>query len=116
MGGTDVALPNAQLLSPDITVNGANTVFTINTAGEYRLSYHVNTTASLLMGSRLIINGSANTESTISPIVSVSSFSNEITINLAAGATVTLQLYGLLGAATLLPGSAGASLMMIRLS
>lgn len=115
-GGTAIPLPNAQLLSADITVNGANTIFTINTAGRYRLSYYVNTTAALLLGTRLVINGSANTVSTISPTLSVSSFSNEIIIDLAVGATVTLQLYGLLGAAVLLGSSAGASLMIIRIN
>ncbi len=116
VGGTAVPLPNAQLLSADITVNGANTIFTINTAGRYRISYHVNTAAALLLGSRLIINGSANTVSSIAPAVSLSSYSNEIIIDLAVGATVTLQLFGFLGAAVLLGSSAGASLMIIRLS
>jgi hypothetical protein len=68
------------------------------------------------LSSRLIINGSPNTPSTISPVISTSSFSNEITIDLAVGATVTLQLFGLLGSAILLGSSAGASLMIIRLS
>ncbi|WIV13927.1 hypothetical protein QO263_08660 [Proteiniborus sp. MB09-C3] len=116
LGGVSVALPNAQLLSPDISVNGANTVFTINTAGRYRISYHINTTAALGAGSRLFINGSPNTASTISSGLSLSNFSNEIVIDLAANSTISLQLFGLIVTAVLLNGAAGASLMIIRLS
>ena len=58
----------------------------------------------------------ANTASTIAPLVSLSHFSNEVMLNLAAGTTVSLQMFGIVSAATLLPGSAGASLMITRLS
>lgn len=116
LSGTLINLPNAQVLSADITVNGANTIFTVNTAGLYRISYNINTTTSLLLGSRLIINGSANTVSTLPTNIARSNFSNEIDINLGVGATVSLQLFGLLGAATLLGGSEGASLMIVRIN
>ncbi|MFT8351422.1 BclA C-terminal domain-containing protein [Clostridium saccharoperbutylacetonicum] len=116
VAGTSVPLPNAQILSSDITVDASNTIFTVNTSGRYRISYYVNTTATLLLSTRLIINGSPNTASTITPLISLSNFSNEIIINLTAGTTITLQLFGLLGTATLLNNSSGASLMIIRLS
>lgn len=116
LAGVLVPLPDAQVLPADITVNGANTIFTVNTAGRYRLSYEVNTTASLASGTTLLINGTANTASTIAPLVSLSHFSNEIMLDLAAGTTVSLQMFGIVSAATLLPGSAGASLMIARLS
>ena len=57
LGGSPIPLPNAQVLSPDITANTGNTVFTVATAGTYQISYHVNTTVALLMGTRLVING-----------------------------------------------------------
>ena len=60
LGGTPIPLPSAQVLSADIAPNAGNTVFTVATAGRYRISYHVNTTAALLMGSRLVINGVNN--------------------------------------------------------
>ena len=116
LAGVLVPLPDAQVLPADITVNGANTVFTVNTAGRYRLSYEVNTTASLASGTTLLINGTANTASTIAPLVSLSHFSNEVMLDLAAGTTVSLQMFGIVSAATLLPGSAGASLRITRLS
>ena len=116
LGGVLVPLPDAQVLPADITVNAANTVFTVNTAGRYRLSYEVNTTAALASGTALVINGTANTASTIAPLVSLSHFSNEIMLDLAAGTTVSLRMFGIVSAATLLPGSAGASLMITRLS
>ena len=117
LGGTPIPLPSAQLFSADITPNAGNTVFTVATAGRYRLSYHVNTTAALLMGTRLVINGVNNTASTIAPVLSVSSFENEIEVNLPANSTISLQLYPIVlaGAAVLLGGGAGASLMIVRL-
>ena len=117
LGGTPIPLPSAQLFSADITPNAGNTVFTVATAGRYRLSYHVNTTAALLMGSRLVINGVNNTASTIAPVLSVSSFENEIEVYLPANSTISLQLYPIVlaGAAVLLGGGAGASLMIVRL-
>lgn len=117
LSGTDIPLPNAQLLPANIVPNAGNTVFTVNAFGRYRLSYHINTTASLLMGSRLLISGTANAASTISPTLSISRFSNEIEVDLAAGATIELQLYtALVGTAVLLNNACGASLMIIRLS
>ncbi|MDS9997888.1 BclA C-terminal domain-containing protein [Bacillus atrophaeus] len=115
-GGTTIPLPSDQNLSADITVNGANTVFTVGTAGRYYISYQINLTAGLLVSSRILINGSAFTSSIISPAVSLSNFNNSFITTLAAGSTIQLQLFGLLGAATLLGGSAGAALSIIRLS
>lgn len=118
LGGTPIPLPSAQVFSADITPNAGNTVFTVVTAGRYRISYHVNTTAALLMGSRLVINGVNNTASTIAPVLSVSSYENEIEVNLPANSTISLQLYPIVlaGVAVLISGGAGASLMIVRLS
>ncbi|MCI3194633.1 collagen-like protein [Bacillus sp. HU-1818] len=115
-GGTTIPLPSDQNLSADITVNGANTVFTVGPAGRYYISYQINLTAGLLVSSRILINGSAFTSSIISPAVPLSNFNNSFITTLAAGSTIQLQLFGLLGAAALLGGSAGAALSIIRLS
>lgn len=116
VAGTVVTLPDSQVLPAGITANGTNDTFTVGVAGRYRLSYQVNTTAALIMGTRLLINGTANTASTVLPILSLSNFSNEILLDITAGTTVSLQLFGLLGTAVLLGSSAGASLMIMRLS
>lgn len=116
LGGTPIALPNAQLLSPDITVNAGNTVFTVVTPGTYQISYHVNTTAALLMGTRLVINGTNSVPSTINPALSISSFENQIKVTLPANSTISLQLFtSIVGTAVLVGGGAGASLTIIRL-
>ncbi|WP_350338999.1 hypothetical protein [Paenibacillus sp. UMB4589-SE434] len=116
LGGTNIALPNAQSIGPGITVNGANTVFTVAVGGRYYITYQINLTAALLVSSRLLINGAANLASTITPVLSLSSFNNDIIVPLTANSTISLQLFGLLGAATLLGGSAGAALTIIQLS
>ncbi len=111
-----VSLPDAQVLPANIVVNGANNIFTINTAGVYRISYQLNTTLDLLVSSRLLINGTPLLASAIAPAVSVSSLSNEVILNLAAGSTVSLQLFGLSDTVVLTNNALGAGLMMIRLS
>ena len=118
VSGTPIPLPNAQVLPPNITANSGNTVFTVAEAGTYQISYHVNTTLALLMGTRLVINGANNTASTIAPSVATSRFENQITVNLTANSTISLQMYPLTlaGAAVLVGGGAGASLTIIRLS
>lgn len=118
VGGVSLALPNAQIFSADITPNAGNNLFTVNTAGLYRISYHVNTTLSVLLGTRLQINGVNNTASTVLPLISLSSFYNEIEINLGAGSNIALQMFPplLAGVATLPVNALGASLMIIRLS
>lgn len=116
VAGVAVPLPDSQILPGDITVDGSNTIFTVVTPGRYRIGYHVNTTATLIAGTRLIINSSANVASTITPVVSLSSYSAEIILDLTANSTVTLQIFGILATATLLTGAAGASLMITRLS
>ncbi|HPW00180.1 MAG TPA: collagen-like protein [Oscillospiraceae bacterium] len=117
--GTPVPLPNTHVLSPDISINGANTLFTVTNYGRYRISYHINSTASLLLGARVMIGGSPNTASTISPAVALSNYTNEIEVDLSPGDTVGLQMFKtsvlLPGAAILLNGGCGASLMIIRL-
>lgn len=118
VAGTNLSFPSTQLLSPDITLTSGNTLFTVNTAGLYRVSYHVNTTAAVALGTRLVINGVNIPQSTIPPALALSQFYNEIEVSLAAGATIQLQMYAplIIGAATLLGGGVGASWMIIRLS
>lgn len=116
VGGVLVPLPNSQSLSSNVVINGANDTFTVSRAGRYRISYFVNTTAAVLMTTRVLINGTANTASTVAPVINLSNFSNEIIVNLTAGSTVSLQLLGIAGSVTLLGGSVGASLMIVRLS
>lgn len=117
LGPASVPLPNNQVLSPDITINGSNTVFTVATPGRYRISYQINSSLALLVGSRLVINGAVYPPSVIQPVaVALSNFKNEVIVDLAAGSTITLQLFGLLGVTILLNNALGASLMIIRLS
>lgn len=105
LGGTTVPLPDAQYLS-GITVDGANSSFTIPTSGVYRISYNISTTAALLLSTRVTLNGSGIAALTVSPTVSLNNFRSEAIVALAAGDVLQLQMFGLLGAATL---SGGAS-------
>ncbi|MCC8304013.1 BclA C-terminal domain-containing protein [Bacillus sp. ICE1] len=116
VGGTTISLPNEQNLPADITANAANTIFTVAPAGRYYISYHINLTAGLLVSSRILINGTPPASSIIAPVASLANFNNSFIVTLPAGSTIQLQLFGLLGTATLLGGSVGAALNIIRLS
>ena len=108
-------LPNSQNLSADITVNGANTIFTVAPAGRYYISYQVNMTAGLALGSRIMVNSTANLPSTVNSGLVATAYNNSIIVTLTANSTISLQLFGLVGTAALASG-AGATLSIIRLS
>lgn len=116
--GTSIPLPDNQVLPIGITVNGANTVFTVATAGRYRISYSVNLTAGVLLGTRVLVNSNPVAASSINAVLSLSSYKAEFITDLTAGSTVELQLFGVTVSATLLTGSGsqGAALMIMRLS
>ncbi|WP_310605333.1 BclA C-terminal domain-containing protein [Anaerosporobacter sp.] len=116
-GAISLALPNAQVMS-GVTVSGANTVFTVPSSGYYRLSYHLNTTVALLTGTRLLVNGSPLSGSIIVPTVTLSNYSNEVDVLLAAGSTISLQVTNsvpLIPLLITLISGVGASLMIIKL-
>lgn len=114
LAGTDVSLPNSQLLS-SFTVDGTNTVFTATEAGTYAISYSVNLTQELLLSTQILLNGSPLPGSILSPTLAQANYSLTFLATLAAGDTLELQLFGLLGSATLQSGT-GASLTAIKLS
>ena len=92
-----------------------NTVFTVANAGNY-ISYTINITASLLVSSRITINGAPLAGTINSPALATTSFSATIITTLAAGDAISLQLFGLLVVATLSTTTPGAVLTIIRLS
>ena len=91
-----------------------NTVFTVANAGNYYISYSINITASLLVSSRITINGAPLAGTINSPAVATTSFSATI-ITTLAGDAISLQLFGLLAVATLSTTTPGAVLTIIRL-
>jgi hypothetical protein len=113
LGGTAVPLPDNQNLNT-FTVNGASTAFTVPATGEYMISYAVATTLSLLLSSRILQNGTPIAASVVSPTVGVTELSTTFIVPLTAGDTLTLQLFGLLGAATL-QGGASTYMTVVRL-
>ncbi len=117
--GVAIPLPDAQVMSADITANPENTVFQVNKKGTYLLSYRVNLTQPAQVGVRLPINGISRTTSSVIPVVPTASFENQYTHLLNAGTTIQLQI-----SAAPLPGLsptaqtvtlAGASLSIILL-
>ena len=104
-------------MSPDIRANADSTVFTVDTAGRYLITYSINTAALLAGGTRLLINDAPNPASTVAPsTVSLNHFSGETMVDLVAGNTVSLQIFGITDTVALLPNSAGATLSITRLS
>ena len=116
LGGTNIPLSNNQSLG-NFTVNASNDIFTIPVTGRYYLTYQVNTTTALLAGTRLLLNSSTPLSGSIfSPALSTSNYNNNLIINLTAGNTISLQLFGVLSIVNLVGGgSTGASLTIIRI-
>jgi len=68
-----------------------------------------------LLSTRIVLSGVPSLASTVDPLLSLSNYSNEILVDLAAGTTVQLQTVGASINLTLATG-AGATLMITRLS
>ena len=109
--GTKVPLPTQNL--SNVTSTGG-TDFTVTQAGSYLVSYSVNVTAALLMSACVFVDGSCEGTLLHANVLSVSNYNGQSILNLTAGQTLSLQLYGLLGAATL-QGGAGARMSIVRL-
>ncbi|QCT01697.1 triple helix repeat-containing collagen [Paenibacillus algicola] len=114
MNGTDIPLPDAQNMGSYIS-SSRTTTFIVNEAGRYKLSYSINLTEPLLVSTRINVSGVQVRASTIEPINPQSQFSASVIVNLSAGDTVSLQMYGINRAINLLPASQGASLMIERI-
>ncbi|MGG0519212.1 hypothetical protein ABE071_11365 [Priestia aryabhattai] len=117
VGGTNIPLPSNQDLD-SFTANGTNTTFTVPATGRYYITYQINPTATVLVGSRLVLNDTTPIPgSIITPALAISSYNNDLIVSLSIGNTITLQLFGLATAVILTGGgSSGAALTIIRLS
>ncbi|MEK3929620.1 BclA C-terminal domain-containing protein [Bacillus sp. FSL R7-0642] len=116
LGGTNIPLSNNQSLG-NFTVNATNDIYTIPVTGRYYLTYQINTTTSLLAGTRILLNSSTPLPGSIfSPAISTSNYNNNLITNLIAGNTISLQIFGVLSIVNLVGGgSTGASLTIIRI-
>ena len=62
--------PMPGISPPEITVGPDNSVFTVDKTGDYLISCHVNITAALKLGTRLMIN-SLNAKDSVTALVAV---------------------------------------------
>ena len=120
--GAAIPLPDAQVMSADITANPENTVFQVNKKGVYLLSYRVNLTKPAQVGAKLLIDGMARYTTMVIPAAPTASFENQEVHLMNAGETLQLQLCaaplpGLSPKAqtVTLAGEMGASLSIILL-
>ena len=89
----------------------------MNKSGKYLISYHVNITAALQMGTRLMVNNLVVNDSAITPVASIFSFESRGQRMVHAGVPISLQMYtNTAGGATLMGNGVGASLSIIRSS
>lgn len=117
LAGTNIPLPSAQVLGTGITIDGTNTILTIGAAaaGTYYIKYTIATTAAVAASSQISISGSVNAASVLTPVINLSTFTNEVIVALGSGAQVSLQMAGAVSV-TLLSGGTGANLALIRLA
>ena len=114
LGGTDIPLPQSQNLS-GFMGNGLNTMFTVPSSGRYRVKYSIKTNANMLVSARVLLNGTPVAALTENTTISVSRFDGESILALAAGDTLRVQFFDMLGVVTLQSGS-GAALIAEKLS
>ena len=113
LGGTNVPLASNQRFN-NVTVDGSNTNFTINNAGIYRIDYNINTNSTTTASAGLLINGTPEPSSSVTPSTAVTKLQAFTILTLAAGDVINLQLYGLIGSVTLQSGQgAGISIQKI---
>lgn len=84
-------------------------------SGLYQLSYCLRLSSTILMGTRLVINGSPLSSSTIAPSLSRDTFCRTTATTLNAGDVVGLQAYGTIAVATLL-SLGGAEISLIKIA
>lgn len=114
LGGTPVPLPTITY-SSGFTANGASTIFTAAVAGTYLITYDVTTTVALLMSTRVTLNGTPIPASIFAPTVAVSGYTATFAQTLAAGDQLSLEFFGLIGAAVLQGGN-GANMTVLRIA
>jgi hypothetical protein len=87
-------LPSFQKLS-GVTANGTGTLFTVATAGTYRIEYNVHFYQPITVSGRVSINGTGDVSSSITPTTSgTADYLHAFTIvTLTAGTTVELQIF-----------------------
>ena len=90
--GVVIPLPDAQVMSADITANPENTIFQVNKKGVYLLSYRVNLTKPAQVGAKLLIDGMARYTTMVIPAAPTASFENQYVYLMNAGQTLQLQL------------------------
>ncbi|UUW92853.1 hypothetical protein M0M43_03155 [Pimelobacter simplex] len=112
LGGTSIPFPTTTA-SHDVVVDGTSTQFTVATAGDYQVSFRVQSNAGLLASVRARLNGAPVASLDDGTVVSTSSWGGSAVLTLAAGDTISVEAYGLLGALALDTGT-GASLQLVR--
>ncbi|MCL1884997.1 MAG: hypothetical protein FWF81_14720 [Defluviitaleaceae bacterium] len=97
------------------TANAANTQFTVENTGVYRISYKVNVTASALLSTSVYKNGTAIAALDQVAAISLTNFGCEAIVSLNQGDVLQLTFYGLLGTAILASG-VGAVMTVVRIN
>ena len=110
LGGTSI--PLTQTAANGVSVSGTNV--TVTDAGTYRVSYCIRTASATLASGRVTLNGSPLSGSSVAPWASTDVLCRSTIAAVPAGGQFQLQLFGLLGAVTLL-SNGGAELTLERL-
>ncbi len=111
LGGTAVPLPTFS--GSGFTANGTFDTFTATTTSSYVITYAIRLTAPLTVSSQVLQNSTPIAQSISSPTAATDLLTATFSVSLTTGDTLQLQLFGLLGSATLASGN-GASMSVIQ--
>lgn len=111
--GTKIPLIRDQVLS-GISVSGDGQVFSVSSAGIYRIAYHINVEQPVNLIARLTQNGVPIEASVLFPAVPRQSFAAEVILALASGDRISLEVLGPAQVISLQLGI-GASLSIVKI-
>ena len=114
VGGGGKWVPRPQTAVNGLSLSVSGTTVTATSAGTYRVSYCIRSAAATLASGRVTLNGSPLTGSSVIPVAATAVLCRSTIAAVSAGDQFQLQLFGLLGAVTLL-SSGGAELTLERL-
>lgn len=114
VGGADVPFSNNGPLS-NVTHTAGTTTFTVLSAGNYEINYHISITAGVGSSPALAINGSVSASTPVAALVATGNISGTAILTLAAGDVVTLRNNSAVPLTLALAPSVGAQITFKKL-
>ena len=115
LSGEDISFPVTTVTPVGINLIGTSG-FQASTAGNYEITYGVESAAAVLFEVGIAVNGAVNTDTVLAPLVAVTAVNGSFILPLAAGDTVTIHNSSLLTLTLNASPSVGAFITIKKLN